>query len=99
MVDDFLEKIEAYALARLKATDSKVHPLVLRLASRYGLNAGESDLFQLLFVGGGSKSAAIRAVLGVFQFWDENSWIRVHRILFFESCGIPYVTSCVTLAL
>lgn len=65
VVDELLEKTEAYAVDRLKATDPCLHPMVLRLASRYRLSTGESDLFQLLFMRAASKAAAVRAILGV----------------------------------
>ncbi|KAG6551896.1 hypothetical protein Mapa_006512 [Marchantia paleacea] len=67
VVDELLERTEAYAEFRLKGTDASLHPMVLRLASRYGLSTGESDLFQLLFMRGASKAAAVRAILGVRQ--------------------------------
>jgi hypothetical protein len=40
-----------------------MHPLVLQLAGRYQLTASESDLFQLLFVRGASKSPSVKAFL------------------------------------
>ncbi|KAL3696624.1 hypothetical protein R1sor_010700 [Riccia sorocarpa] len=67
VVEELLQKTEAYAERRLKATDPNLHPMVLRLASRYKLSTGESDLFQLLFMRGASKAAAVRAILGVRQ--------------------------------
>ncbi|CAM6102058.1 unnamed protein product [Calypogeia fissa] len=67
VVDELLERIEGLAQARLKETDPSLHPLVVRVASRYGLTTGESDLFQLLFMRGASKAVAVRAVLGVKQ--------------------------------
>jgi hypothetical protein len=67
VVDELLEKVESYAEARLKAMDPTLHPLVVRVASRYEFTTGESDLFQLLFMRGASKSAAVRAVLGILN--------------------------------
>lgn len=80
MVDELLEKTEAYAEFRLKGTDASLHPMVLRLASRYGLSTGESDLFQLLFMRGASKAAAVRAILGVSSISCWNYVSITHHL-------------------
>ncbi|CAK9229367.1 unnamed protein product [Sphagnum troendelagicum] len=63
LIEDILGKIEAQAEALLSAADVSMHPLVLQLAGRYQLTASESDLFQLLFVRGASKSPSVKAFL------------------------------------
>jgi hypothetical protein len=67
LIEDILGKIEAQAEALLSAADVSMHPLVLQLAGRYQLTASESDLFQLLFVRGASKSPSVKAFLCGFH--------------------------------
>ncbi|XP_057858143.2 uncharacterized protein LOC131067212 isoform X1 [Cryptomeria japonica] len=59
-VQELLEKIEIKSQNRILATEPGSIPIVLSLAQRYKLSANETDLFQLLFVRGASKSTLVR---------------------------------------
>ncbi|KAH9323474.1 hypothetical protein KI387_018113, partial [Taxus chinensis] len=63
-VQEMIEKIESREHKRFSITDPGLFPMVLRLAERYELSAAESDLFQLLFVRGASRSVTFRAIIG-----------------------------------
>lgn len=71
IMDELIEKIESRAQSRLTVTDPDVAPVILRLAHRYELSAAESDLFQLLFVNGASRSVSFHAVTGGKQDAEE----------------------------
>ncbi len=81
LIEDILGKIEAQAEALLSAADVSMHPLVLQLAGRYQLTTSESDLFQLLFVRGASKSPSVRAFLCGFH----SASFQQHC----SSCAVP----------
>ncbi|XP_024517371.1 uncharacterized protein LOC112341471 isoform X1 [Selaginella moellendorffii] len=63
LVEKLLQELATRETERLPKDPNK-HPLVLKLAQRYGLSPAETCLFQLLFVRGASKAPAVRAALG-----------------------------------
>lgn len=83
IMDELIEKIEARAQTRLSVTDPHILPVILHLVSRYELSAAESDLFQLLFVHGASKSVSFRAVTGG-KYDDEEMAVKLCRMSILE---------------
>ncbi|GLJ32583.1 hypothetical protein SUGI_0655660 [Cryptomeria japonica] len=81
-VQEMTEKIESRAQKRLSITDPGLFPMVLRLVDRYALSMAESDLFQLLFVRGASKSLTFRAIIGGRQ--DDKE-------IAMELCGMSFL--------
>ncbi|KAH9314878.1 hypothetical protein KI387_023505 [Taxus chinensis] len=83
-VQELLEKIEIKSQKRLLATKPGSIPIVLSLAHRYKLSAEETDLFQLLFVRGASRSTLVRTSTAIVGRKDDKE-IVMHL------CGMSYM--------
>ena len=68
-----LNTVQAHAADCLQSMPESAKPAVLRLSHRYGLSSAETELFQLLFMKGATKSPSVLGMMGkhrgsIFKF-------------------------------